>query len=293
MGFRYEGVSMWLRGNTHIHTTRSDGGKSPEEVASLYASAGYDFICLTDHWVASREQDHGRGAWPLVVLDGIELDGRDSRGSFYHVVCLGTFDGLSREMGFEAALASAGSQGGFLDLAHPAWTGNSVEEALRYPFHAVEAYNHVCTWLNGKGSGLYVWDAMLEERYGVFGLAVDDAHMSRNHPGWNGAWVMVAAADRSPGCIMDALRSGRFYSSCGPRILSIGVSGDSIHCSTSPIRFARLVGPRHRGDRVGSFDGATLTEFRIPLPQDCPYVRLEVEDDRGRRAWTNTLFTGP
>lgn len=290
--FRYRQVDKWLKGNTHIHTTRSDGGKSPEEVVSMYGAAGYDFIFLTDHWVASLDQGSGgAGRRAPLVLDGIELDGEDEIGRFYHVVCLGTFHGIQREMGFGRALASAREQGGFLVLAHPFWTGNSVEDALCHPFHAVEAYNHVCTWLNGKGSGLYHWDAMLEHRPEVLGLAVDDAHIRAEHPGWNGGWVMVGAAERTAESVLRALRSGLFYSSCGPEIRSLELRGRSLVCRSSAVSFARLVGPRHRGQRTGFFDGSTMTEFELTVPEDFAYARLEIEDAQGRRAWTNTLFT--
>jgi hypothetical protein len=295
--FRYSRVDGWLKGNTHIHTTRSDGGKSPEEVVAMYGSAGYDFVFLTDHWVASLDQGDGRRprGSPL-VLDGIELDGKDEQGRFYHVVCLGTFRGIDRDRGLEATLASVREQGGFLVLAHPFWTGNSVDDALAHPFHAVEAYNHVCSWLNGKGSGLYHWDAMLERRPEVLGLAVDDAHISLGHPGWNGGWVMVGASARTPEAILGALRSGLYYSSCGPEVLALELreknGAKSISCRSSPVSFARLVGPRYRGQRAGSFDGATMTEFELPIPDDFAYARLEIEDPGGRRAWTNTLFTG-
>lgn len=257
----------------------------------MYRSAGYDFVFLTDHWVACLDQaaSAARRRGPL-LLDGIELDGTDDGGRFYHIVCLGSFRGIDREMGLSRAIASAREQGAFLVLAHPFWTGNSVEDALAYPFHAVEAYNHVCSWLNGKGSGLYHWDSMLERRPEVLGLAVDDAHIKAEHPGWNGGWVMVGAAERTPEAIFAALRAGLFYSSCGPEILSLELSGQSLRCRTSPVSFARLVGPRHRGRRVGSFEGEALTEFELEVPADFAYARLEIEDALGRRAWTNTLF---
>ena len=34
----------------HIHTTESDGHKTPDEAAKIYKDAGYDAIALTDHW---------------------------------------------------------------------------------------------------------------------------------------------------------------------------------------------------------------------------------------------------
>ena len=37
------------KGDTHLHSCRSDGVGTPFEVACAYRRAGFDFICLTDH----------------------------------------------------------------------------------------------------------------------------------------------------------------------------------------------------------------------------------------------------
>lgn len=37
------------KGDTHLHSCRSDGTGTPFEVACTYRAAGYDFMCLTDH----------------------------------------------------------------------------------------------------------------------------------------------------------------------------------------------------------------------------------------------------
>ena len=59
---------------------------------------------------------------------------------------------------------------------------------------------------------------------------------------------------------------------------------------TSPVQFIRCAGPAHKGDRVGSFDGGTLTEAVFTIPADWEYARIEIEDTGGKRAWTNSLF---
>lgn len=38
-----------FKGDTHLHTCRSDGEDTPFEVACNYRAAGYDFIAITDH----------------------------------------------------------------------------------------------------------------------------------------------------------------------------------------------------------------------------------------------------
>ena len=178
MQFRYDTNGKWFKGNTHIHSTASDGGKSFTEIAAMYAKAGYDFLFRTDHWVTS-DVSKDADPYPLLWLDGIELHGKDHTGSSYHVVCLGRVTDVTQQGGLVAALQAARSQGAFIVLAHPHWMGNTLEDALRWGFDGVEIYNHVCRWLNGKGDGSVYWDAMLRHNGDTVGLAVDDAHLRR------------------------------------------------------------------------------------------------------------------
>lgn len=289
--FRYETGGRWYKGNVHVHSTASDGGKTFAELAGMYAGAGYDFVVRTDHWVCS-DVAADAGDWPLLWLDGIELDGQDEAGSGFHVVCLGRTVGLDREMGLVPAMAAAREQGAMLVLAHPHWSGNSLRDALRHGFAGVEVYNHVCRWMNGKGDGGVYWTAMLDAGGGSLAFAVDDAHVVEGHPGWDGGWVMVRAGECTREAIGAALRAGNFYSSCGPEIREIGFDNGRLRVATSPVSFIRLVGPGSWGRRVGSFDGETFTEASFDVPADWAWAYVEIEDDRGRHAWTNTLFAG-
>jgi hypothetical protein len=290
--FRYNTTGTWYKGNTHIHSTASDGGKTFAELGAMYASAGYDFAFRTDHWVFSDAKKDSADA-PLLWLDGVELDGRDEQGVQYDVVCLGVFKGITPEIGLVAAMDAARAQGGLLILAHPYWSGNSFDDALRWDFDGVEVYNHVCQWLNGKGNGLPYWSAMLAHTPRRLGFAVDDAHIQSEHPGWNGGWIVVNAPMLSREAVFDAIRAGRFYASCGPEFYTLAYDGKAVHASTSPVRFARLVGPASAGKRVGFFDDQTLDRVSFEIPQDWPYAYLEIEDAHGRRAWTNALLVDP
>src|SRR5688500_5239843 len=64
-------TNLWLRGNIHTHSTRSDGHLPVEEVLRRYADMGYDFLALTDHDVVSNYRDldaHG-----MVLIQGNEI----------------------------------------------------------------------------------------------------------------------------------------------------------------------------------------------------------------------------
>ena len=47
----FSAPGQFWRGNLHCHSTRSDGVLDPEEVCRRYRKEGYDFICLSDHFV--------------------------------------------------------------------------------------------------------------------------------------------------------------------------------------------------------------------------------------------------
>ena len=77
---------MWLRCALHAHTTNSDGELSPAHLARHYERAGYDVLCITDHWVRTVEESTDR----LLVLPGIELNATlAGTGSDAHVLGLG------------------------------------------------------------------------------------------------------------------------------------------------------------------------------------------------------------
>jgi len=287
--FRYNTGNEWFKGNTHIHSVVSDGGKTFSELAEMYSRAGFRFLCRADHWqcsdiAADTEQ------YPLLWLDGIELDGVDSFGGAFHIVLLGTLKDIVREMGLDAAIEAGRKQGALIILAHPAWTATTIEASLRWRFDGVEVYNHIARWLNGKSDGVFHWHSMLKQKPGTLAFAVDDAHISHYHPGWNGGWIVVNALQCSRAAIMDAIRAGNYYSSCGPDFRSIEFDGTNVNIETSPIRFARHVGPDSSGEQIGTFWEQPFTSASFKAPSGWEYAYIEIEDDQGRRAWSNTLF---
>jgi len=287
--FRYDTSNNWYKGNTHVHSTASDGGMDFTQLSELYAGAGYDFLFRMDHSVSS-DVEADTNDYPLLWLDGVELGGADHDGSSYHISCLGKVSGVEGQNGLMPNLELAREQGAILILAHPALLSNSIDEALRHGFDGVEIYNHVAHWINGRSNSMFHWSMMLDHFPNTFALASDDTHCDAVCPGWNGGWIVVNAAECTRPAIMEAIRCGNFYASCGPDFRSIKCEGNQITATTSPIQFARVVGPGWNSDRTGSFDGETFTEVTFEVPEDWGYAYLEIEDAQGKRAWTNPLF---
>jgi hypothetical protein len=287
--FRYSTHDHWFKGNTHIHSTASDGGLDFNQLTDLYAGAGYQFLFRTDHWISS-DTSKDVDKYPILWIDGIELDGTDSMGSFFHVVCLGSIHGIGEKKNFDEALRLARLENSLTVIAHPHWTGNSFEDCLRLRPDGIEIYNHVCHWLNGKSNGLPYWEMLLRNNPATLAFAVDDAHLRPEHPGWNGGWIMVNSPTCNKESIISAIRNGNFYASTGPEFLTIENDGKHLHVQTSPVQFLKLVGPGSLGKQFGGFGTELITEVNMTLPEDWDFAYLEIEDAERRRAWTNALF---
>jgi hypothetical protein len=297
MEFRYAGDGQKFKGNPHMHTVASDGGLNTRDITDLYTECGYDFICITDHWVHSHARKPPSDQTCLII-PGMEIHGTDASGFDYHVVALGFSKDLMYGRDFSGALDALIDDGAFLILAHPHWTGNTFEDALRYPFDGIEIYNHVAHAKNGKSCGLSHWDHLIRRRRPVLGFACDDAHMRDQDPFYDGGWIVVTAPELNENSILEAIRRGRFYSSTGPDFTVIEGDENDVFVETSPVRFVRLVGQNGSSQTHFAREGdALLTETSFALdgpgtdgsPREC--LRLEIEDAAGRRAWTNTLFT--
>ena len=66
-------AKIWKKGALHCHTLWSDGSSLPEMAIKVYADAGYDFVCISDHNVFQDDGDvwlnvwHEAGPWPRAL----------------------------------------------------------------------------------------------------------------------------------------------------------------------------------------------------------------------------------
>ncbi len=79
------------KGDTHLHTNRSDGKDSPFDAACAYRTAGYDFMAVTDHGRYAPSVELSAELAPLTdrfyVMPGEEVHPKG--GSYFHIVSLG------------------------------------------------------------------------------------------------------------------------------------------------------------------------------------------------------------
>src|SRR5688572_28863556 len=62
-----------VRGAFHVHTSRSDGGGTREDVARAAAAAGLQFVIVTDHGDGTAPPDAPAYLDGVLMLDGVEV----------------------------------------------------------------------------------------------------------------------------------------------------------------------------------------------------------------------------
>lgn len=291
----FSAPGRFFRGMLHCHSTRSDADVEPSEVCRIYREAGYDFISLTDHFLAEYD-------FPIVdtsvfrtenftTLLGAELHaGQMSAGEMWHILAVGLpadfAPTTADETGPELARRAA-EVGAFVALPHPEWYALTLEDGLSADAAmAIEMVNGMCGHESGRGEGSALLDQLLNAGRRVGCIATDDAH--RYGPELHSGWVMVKAAENTPDAILTALKAGHYFATEGPRIEGVERVGNELVLQTSPITTARLIGA---GSRCEMVHGVDLTNARLPLGSFVGgWCRAVLTDSNGKRAWTNPLW---
>lgn len=285
------------KGNLHTHTTRSDGAWEPARVVAAYAERGYDFLCLSDHFLPHYGFPLTEAAAPpgLTLIRGAELHAPAmGNGEVWHILAVGLPAGFAPtaegETGPDLA-ARALAAGAFVALPHPDWNGLSEGDAATIPgAQGVEIWNHTSEVEVGRGGDAGLIDRLLNAGRRVVIVACDDAHMNLP-PGpladVAGAWVMVKAEAPTPEALVAALRAGACFATQGPEFTDIALVDGVLRVDCSPVSRISLLGPGSRGRSV---HGAGLTAAEFPLRNLKGWSRLVLSDADGRRAWSQPLW---
>lgn len=281
---------QWLRGNLHMHTNRSDGALPPEEAIRIYRAAGYDFIALTDHWRQSETVEQP----DFLLLSGCEYDTGDmAEHAVYHIVGVGMRRPVSLRRDparpAQALIDTVREAGGIAILAHPAWSVTDPAAAARLRgLAAAEIYNTFSgiPWSNARPDSSLYFDLWAAGGFYLPCTAADDCHEYSGEE--TRSYMMLNAVSRRADDVLAAIRAGNFYASQGPRFESITLAGGRVTVHCSPVRTAVFYSATvYCADRLtqGS-DCAPVTEAGYTVKPTDRYVRVELIDAQGHRAWS-------
>ena len=273
----------------HMHSTLSDGRLSPEEALGRYQARGYDFVALTDHWHPGEASRFSS----MTMLTGVELDAEVDGDQVAHIVGIG-FDpeklaGQGRSGDAQALIDSIRTSGGIAILAHPAWSMNTVDFICGISgLSGAEIFNTFSgiPWNTGRADSSNILDLASTKGALLPLVSSDDSHRYDGEEGVSR--TMVNARDSSPEALMEALRAGRFYASQGPSFRQISIEDHEVSVDCSPCdRIVFYSNIQWNNNRCIS--GRDMTHIRYRMDERERYIRVELIDGFGRRAWSSPV----
>jgi hypothetical protein len=201
----------WYRGDCHLHTVYSDGGRTPAQVAAAARARGLDFINSSEHNTPASHRVWGEYAGDdLLILTGEEITTRNG-----HCLAIGLPPGSWIDWRYRATdgvfadhAARVRELGGLVVPAHP--YGQCVACSWKFGYEqadAVEVWNG--PWSIGNEAALATWDGTLVAGRFVPAMGNSDAHRDGDVVGL--PQTVVHAEALSAAGIKAGLAAGRSY----------------------------------------------------------------------------------
>jgi hypothetical protein len=299
--------AAWLKGNTHTHTTNSDGDTPPADVARWYKAHGYRWLVLSDHNVFTDPATLAQ----LVDSTFALIPGEEVTTSFKKAAVHVNALDITRVIAAPKDSTLLGTVQKTVDairaeravphVNHPnfLWSIDTTTLLKLERDRLLEIFNGHPTVHNAGGGdwpGMEeAWDVLLTRGKRMYGIAVDDAHhfqgefaVNRANPGRG--WVVVHAPSVSPRAVAAALDAGQFYASTGPVLDDIRVESRTLSLRIVPQGdFKYTTTFIGTGGRVLKTDRTLTPSYTLSGTET--YVRVKVVDSGNRPAWVQPQFT--
>ena len=319
----------FYKANMHCPSDWSDGKTTVEDLKKLYKEQGYSVLAITDHeglFYHSELDDPDFLTIPALEYEFNEAHGENfdnwivchlciykkDKSDIYQIgidpewihpkfrwmndpslkkLAVSKGDILCKEHtpeNINLAIKRLRDEGFIVTYNHPRWSMEDYSVYMQYEgMNNLEIFN-TASYIEGHDddNGV-VFDDMLRGGKRVFCVAADDNH---NTAHMFGGFFMIAAESLEYDKIIDAFEKGEFYASRGPLIEDIYVENNVFTVKTStPAKSVRFhTGTRHIGC-VTAKEG-DLFEAKFMLHDDDVYVRAEIFDKDGNKAYTQAYF---
>ena len=239
----------WYKGNTHCHSTISDGDSAPFRVVKAYHDHGYNFLLLTDHnflvdcdtikmpedlrddflMIPGEEVTDQKSVHTTAfnISEYVPFNNDPNQETVYSkrreeiLNALKTKTKLTKTDLLQMHVDGIVKAGGIPFLNHPNFSsGLQVSDILPVTnLHHLELYNghpSVANW--GKEGHVSVeakWDSLLSRGIKMYGVASDDMHALETNSLKDAnpfrGWIMVQSKELTALAIQKSIASGDFY----------------------------------------------------------------------------------
>ncbi|MDR2101824.1 MAG: hypothetical protein LBP43_04570 [Treponema sp.] len=250
-------------------------------------------MAISDHWAPYIPDEEFYKA--MLLISGCEYDvsfprqyyGAE-RTAVFHINGIGfsSVPQLERPPSPEpqAIIDAIRAAGGLAVFNHPAWSHNIPDDIRGLENLAgVEIYNTLC----GFGSWHFAdssWhvDQLALEGMLLPAMASDDAH---HYTGEEcRSFIMVQADALKRESILEAVKAGCFYASQGPWV-HVEQEGPRLRVVCSPVAEIKVFAGVCVDGRFRN--GELITGAEYKLNPEVSWYRVEVTDEKGKKAWTS------
>ncbi len=300
----------WFKGNTHTHTTESDGDSPPEVVVRWYKTHGYRFLVLSDHNVFTNPALlSGLVDSTFLLIGGEELTSQFERKPVHvNGLAIGAVIPPQTDSTLVGTIQrnvdAVRAVSGVPHINHPNFRwAFGLQELLQIRNDSLLEIHSGHPLVHNEGGGgspgmEAVWDALLGAGKRIYGIAVDDAHhfqgefaRERSNPGRG--WIAIAASRLDAAELMRNLERGLFYASSGVVLDSVTVSATALAFRIRPegdFKYTTtFIGDN--GLELGRAGGlAPRFVLDRKRARNVTYVRALVRDSGGSVAWVQPVF---
>ena len=298
----FAGEGKWYNGNLHTHSTLSDGLRTPQQVIARYRGQGWGFMAFTDHRLYNLCKGYSKK--DFVVLPGTEIDVWDAKQKRHnHMVAIRqkpsdkNYADMTKikvpkwkgKQTVQQMINRLKAHGNFVFFCHPVWSRQELADFIDFKgLIGIEVYNNGCHMENNTGLSDVYWDSLLRRKINAYAFATDDCHHRLEDT--CGGWICVKSAKLTEAGIVDSIMKGRFYASTGPAFLDYGFKDGKVFVKTSPVREIHFVTYEPYGRSFLAEGKKSLRSAEYQLRGTETYVRAEIVDHQGKKAWTNAIF---
>lgn len=194
-------------------------------------------------------------------------------------------------------IREAGENGFIVCYNHPTWSNEEKEDFVDLEgCVAMEIVNYGSLVEGLWEYNVHEYDAMLKAGKKVACFASDDNHNAHpfDHPCCDsfGGWTVLVMPELTYDNVIKAMEQGDCYASTGPSIEEIYYDTEDglVHIKTSPVARIILNSQGRRRSIAVSPDGSPITEAALPIVDDAGFVRVTLDDGKGKYAFSRGYF---